>query len=70
MRYIPAKHRRAVGEYRTIKKFLLIPRKIGHEWRWLEKAEIKQQLQIHYGLLWQWFDINQRKWKDKEWINK
>ncbi len=32
-----------LGDTRTIIKFLLLPRKLNNEWRWLELAEIKQE---------------------------
>jgi len=44
-----------IGERRVIKRFLLFPRKIQREWRWLETAYIIQ-IMTHFG------------WRDSEWV--
>jgi len=31
------------GQHRIIKKFLLFPKLLGGQWRWLEVAEIEQR---------------------------
>lgn len=41
------------GDYRTIETFLLLPREIGDEGRWLEKAKIVQR----FGLF-NWYDYS------------
>ena len=56
---------REEGQERIVSKFLLFPKRIGDERRWLEKANIKQILHFHTdftnGAAW-W------EWKDIEWV--
>lgn len=51
-----------VGDTRTIEKFLLFPRCIGYEWRWLEKAKILQRFERSYH--------DKGYWRDIGWANK
>lgn len=44
------------GQTRIIKRFLLFPRLVNHEWRWLEIAYILQEW--CFG------------WEDKDWSNR
>lgn len=49
------------GEKRVVTKFLLLPRRIGLERRWLEKAKIEQRFcegaEVDY-----WLDV---RWADR-----
>lgn len=45
------------GDTRTIKRFLLFPRYVDGEWRWLELAEISQRLHVTRTSVY-WFDLN------------
>lgn len=47
------------GDKRIIKKFLLLPKTIDYERRWLENAEIEQ-----------YFDRYARMWKSYKWVNQ
>lgn len=54
------------GDMRTITIFLLLPRKISHEWRWLETVSIVQKANRVYsphGSFLHWEDV---KWVDKK----
>lgn len=56
-----------VGDKRIITKFLLFPRCINGETRWLEKATYLQEcvLEMGYGSM----DYSKHKaWQDMEWI--
>lgn len=49
------------GETRTIRRFLVWPRRIGPEIRWLEWVAIEQQYQSGPdGRDWYWFDLQFR----------
>jgi hypothetical protein len=53
------------GDKREVTKFLLFPKCMGEEWRWLEKATWTQQYQIfHYEdyRLGRWVDMNSEYW--------
>jgi hypothetical protein len=54
------------GDKRRVTKFLLIPRCMGEEWRWLEKATWTQEYQIFY-----YEDYNVGKWVniDEPWVD-
>jgi hypothetical protein len=56
---------RKEGQQRIINKYLFIPKRIGDERRWLEKATIKQTLYYMFdvtcGAAW-W------EWRDTEWV--
>ena len=60
MRYKFKKHR--IGDERIIKKFLLVPKTINNELRWLEKAEYKEIFLTISG-------FPQGYWTEYEWIN-
>lgn len=49
------------GDIRIITRFLLIPRCIKGQWRWLETAKIKQT----YDTRW-----CEPMWVDVEWVNE
>lgn len=58
-----------VGEERIIKRFLLFPKTVGCETRWLEYSEYKQvftssPLRHKSGQLYYY-----KYWKDIEWLN-
>ena len=53
----------SIGDIRTKTKFLLFPRNINDEVRWLEKASYKQKYRIFYNREYQWYG-----WEDKEWV--
>lgn len=54
-----------IGDVRTIQKFLLLPRCLGREWRWLEVARIHQQ-RISY--MNEFFNMKMA-WKNIGWAN-
>jgi len=57
MRWLSKEYQDGAGQwYKTKKQFLFIPKKIGGEWRWLEKAEWVCR---KTGM----------KWYNVEWIN-
>ena len=49
------------GDKRIVSKFLLFPREINNEVRWLEKVKIEQE--YDRGCLLGWWDI---KWADSK----
>ena len=56
-----------IGDERIVTKFLLRPRKIGNETRWLERANIKQRVCTwtaadEFGIM------TVYGWKDIEWL--
>jgi len=54
-----------IGSKRVITKFLFLPKRIGLETRWLEKAQIEQE----FG--WQQEGVDRwRDWSDVRWANK
>lgn len=58
-----------VGQTRKITKFLLFPKKINREWRWLEKATYLQKCfeEMNYATM----DYGYHKvWRDIAWIKK
>ena len=55
--------RHSINDSRVVKRFLLFPKCIGGEWRWLEVAYIKQKYAFFYtGMFYGEF------WKDFEWV--
>jgi hypothetical protein len=52
------------GDQRTIKRFLLFPRIIQYELRWLEMATIQQEFVVWGYLQWQ------EKWSDVAWVDE
>jgi len=50
-----------IDQKRIVKRFLLIPRVVDNEKRWLEFVKIEQKLMIVNG---KW------KWKDIDWIDE
>jgi len=57
---------RKVGQIRILNKYLILPRRIGNEWRWLENVKIKQSLHRMFDVTCgaQWWE-----WRDVEWVN-
>ncbi|UUV45996.1 hypothetical protein [Bacillus phage vB_BanS-Thrax1] len=53
-----------VGEIRVITEFLWFPRKINHEWRWLETAKIRQISEWSYNS-----GVKRMHWYDDEWVD-
>ncbi|UGO51262.1 hypothetical protein PQE72_gp181 [Bacillus phage vB_BanS_Skywalker] len=54
------------GQHRHKTKFLLFPKKIGDEWRWLERATYLQKVErIYLG----YYD-SKLTWEDVKWIDK
>lgn len=55
------------GDTRVIKTFLILPRRIGNEWRWFEKAYIKQRFRHMWDVTCggQWDE-----WISIKWVNK
>ncbi|UGO46237.1 hypothetical protein PQE74_gp154 [Bacillus phage vB_BanS_Chewbecca] len=54
------------GQHRHKTKFLLFPKKLGDEWRWLEEVTFLQRVDVMYNLgdrILYWQDV---KWIDKE----
>lgn len=56
------------GQKRVITKFLWFPKRIGNEWRWFERATIKQTLHkmadpTSGSVWWEWWD---REWIDSK----
>jgi hypothetical protein len=57
------------GDTRLISKFLLFPKRINREWRWLEKVTYRQKCEkvMNYGSM----DYGYHKeWVDKEWVDE
>lgn len=69
MRWTPAeKSYPKYGDRRTVTRFLWLPRKMGDEWRWLEKSSWTQEYQIFV-----YEDYDMGKWvalENEGWINK
>lgn len=65
MRYIIVDNRQE-GQVRILDKFLLLPKRIGDETRWLERAKIKQTLHRAFDVTCgaQWWE-----WRDIQWVN-
>ena len=56
-----------VGVERIITKFLLFPKKLDNEWRWLEKASIRQKvMKMDVGGSMQWGKYK-HQWRDIRW---
>lgn len=51
------------GDTRVITKFLWFPKTLGEERRWLEKASIKQRLNVYTGMM----RIRGLEWADEKW---
>lgn len=57
----------AIGDTRLISKFLIFPKRINRESRWLEKATYRQECEdvLNYGSM----DYGTHKeWVNKEWV--
>ena len=49
-------------EQRVVEKFLILPRCINNEWRWLEQATIKQEV---------FYDVDSSYyWRDTDWVDE
>lgn len=56
----PAKQRKrtpAIGDARTIRRFLLLPQCLDHEWRWMEFVFIEQEY-VRFTLGTQWLSLH------------
>lgn len=55
------------GDVRVTTKFLLLPRCINREWRWLEKATYSQRMSTkycrHHGAVYEYTD-----WENVDWL--
>jgi 5'-deoxynucleotidase YfbR-like HD superfamily hydrolase len=56
------------GDIRIKEKFLLFPKRIDNEWRWLEKAKYKQVYERYYFDFDGYYELYNLKWRNKEWI--
>jgi hypothetical protein len=57
------------GDIRYKEKFLLVPKRINNEWRWLEKAKYKQVYERYYdGYYELYYESYNLKWRNKEWM--
>ncbi len=58
-------------DHRIVRRFLLFPKNLDGETRWLEWATFEQVLEEEYigewgeGVMWVWKD---KHWVDEEWI--
>ncbi|PGO60582.1 hypothetical protein CN981_08520 [Priestia megaterium] len=69
MRFISKQESLTIGQTRLIKKFLLLPLKIGEETRWLERVKIKQEVAVmDVGGSMEWGNF-EKVWIDKEFID-
>lgn len=57
------------GQLRTVRRFLLFPKKIGHETRWLEIATWIQEFHVTEKEWTVFGDYNKtvNKWRDSQW---
>ena len=70
MKYISRHERLHEGQERVITKFLLFPKKLGKEIRWLERATIKQKVvAADVGGSYEWGKYK-NMWCNVEFINK
>lgn len=70
MRHIPKHERLYEGQERIISKFLLLPKKLGKEIRWLERATIRQKVvAVDVGGSDEWGKFK-NMWCNVEFINK
>jgi hypothetical protein len=58
---------RKEGTTRIITRFLLFPRQINQQWRWLEIAKIEQT--YHNAYFTDNCDLISSWWEDTHWIN-
>lgn len=69
MRFYSKRQNLEVGDTRIIQRFLLLPKKINGETRWLEPAIIVQEVvEIDVGGSMEWGKY-QKSWRDREWFN-
>ena len=52
------------GDIRIIKRFLILPKTINGEIRWLEKVKIKQRFEYYIDVV-----IPLSEWTNIEWVN-
>lgn len=60
-----SKKPRYYDEHRHITKFLFFPKKVNHEWRWLERVTILQKVDRIYSTY-----TSNLCWVDVKWIDK
>jgi len=58
-----------IGDKRIRTKFLLFPRIINGEFRWLEFANIKQELKAWKAMVPETSGIDVKGWRNIEWVN-
>jgi len=52
------------GDVRIVEKFLLLPKTINGETRWLEKTKFRQRFEFYYDALYVW-----EAWRDMNWAD-
>lgn len=57
------------GERREVLRFLLIPREICGQWRWLEFAKIRQERYLGWSSMPEGPVYRSWKWRDVEWVD-
>lgn len=55
-----------VGDTRTVNRFLIIPKRLRNEWRWLERATIEQTYYKYTDGLFTGIYL----WTDTAWYNQ
>jgi hypothetical protein len=69
MRFTSKQETLTIGQTRLIKKFLLLPRRIGAETRWFEHAVIRQEVaMMDVGGSMEWGNFK-KVWIDKEFVD-
>ena len=56
------------GARRIVKRFLLFPKRLDYEWRWLEQAKIQQRC----GYVARFYEVaaTRHGWIDEHWIDE
>jgi len=69
MKYIPKHKKLFEGQRRCRTKFLWLPKKIGDEWRWLERASYEQKVvAVDVGGSMEWGKYK-NMWCATQWID-
>ena len=69
MRWLCDKLIGRTGEERIVKKFLLFPKRLRNEWRWLEKTSILQRIiKMDVGGSYEWGSYK-NKWRYIKWLS-
>lgn len=56
-----------LGDVRTVRRFLIIPKRLGDEWRWLEFAFIEQKFEKAFDAECEYY---KDKWAGKRFVDK